>query len=154
MKKTALDYALIVIGGVILLATGVYLLATWSTIPNLVPIHFNFSGAVDQMGGKSTLWVIYAIEACLYVFCTVMTQFPKTWNNQPKSKDPVMQLKYIQTYQRMMEVLDLLLVILFAGIILFVIHGMTGLNTFFVITFVLIIFTSIFFGVKASKYNK
>ncbi|MBC8570076.1 DUF1648 domain-containing protein [Zongyangia hominis] len=64
----------------VVVLTALWMLISWSGIPDKIPTHFGFSGEVDSWGSKSSLLVFLAIEAGVYLLLTMVNRFPKIWN--------------------------------------------------------------------------
>jgi len=52
----------------------------WQHLPAKIPMHFNGSGAVDQWGPKTGLWVMPVIGVVSYLALTIIGWFPWTFN--------------------------------------------------------------------------
>ncbi len=57
-----------------------YLAATWDTIPDVVPSHFNVVGAPDIYGNKSVLLLEPVIALAMWVLLVVVRRVPGAWN--------------------------------------------------------------------------
>ena len=58
----------------------VYLIVAWSSLPDLVPGHYNAAGEVDRWDGKGILIILVAASWALLIIITVCERFPRTWN--------------------------------------------------------------------------
>lgn len=66
-------------------ALGVVLLVVatawmWPTLPDRIPMHFDFSGHVDRYGGRLELLFLPAIAVVLYVGLTFLARVPHVFN--------------------------------------------------------------------------
>ena len=64
----------------VLLFTALGLWLRWPGIPGRIPTHYGFSGEADAWGSKDSLWILWLVQAGLYLLLTVVTFFPKVWN--------------------------------------------------------------------------
>ncbi|MCX6130355.1 MAG: DUF1648 domain-containing protein, partial [Proteobacteria bacterium] len=52
----------------------------WTSMPEAIPIHFSFAGAIDGMGPKSSLFLLLCIMTSIYLLLTFLSQFPHLFN--------------------------------------------------------------------------
>ena len=62
------------------IASILYLLMEWSSLPNRVPMHYNFFGEVDKWGSKGTIFSHPIIGAVLWIGLTILEKFPHVYN--------------------------------------------------------------------------
>ena len=63
------------------LLLGFYLLLTkYASLPDTIPVHFNFKGDPDSWGSKATIWIIGAASLILYSSMTLITRAPHIFN--------------------------------------------------------------------------
>ncbi len=48
-------------------------------LPDRIPTHFDAAGDPNGWGSPSTLWLLPVLGACLYLFITVVSQFPASF---------------------------------------------------------------------------
>ena len=77
---TPLQIASLVLGGLILGVTLLWLWLRWPQIDAVIPTHFGFDGQADSWGSKNSLLPLAALDVFLYVGLTVLLFFPKIWN--------------------------------------------------------------------------
>jgi len=58
----------------------IYLIVSWSGIPDKIPQHYDFAGNITDWGSKGMLWIMPLIMLGLAVLLTVVGMFPSTWN--------------------------------------------------------------------------
>lgn len=51
-----------------------------SRLPATIPTHFNGSGAPDEYGSKSTLWMLPVIAMVVYTILTLVSRIPEKFN--------------------------------------------------------------------------
>lgn len=64
----------------VLIATLVLLLVSYSSLPEQVPTHFGWDGAPNDYGPKRHIWMLYAVDVFLWLSLVVAGHFPRTWN--------------------------------------------------------------------------
>lgn len=52
IKNSAADIIMEVLGLIMLIGTPLYLFISWPSIPDKLPMHYNFAGEIDRWGGK------------------------------------------------------------------------------------------------------
>ena len=67
MPKRIIHIVLDVLALLLLLGTIVFLIVSWTHIPDTVPTHFNAKGGIDGWGGKASLLMLPAVGVVLYV---------------------------------------------------------------------------------------
>ncbi len=94
----------------------IYLSATWSTLGEKVPTHFNFAGEVDQWGGKYLLLLFLGVILVLYVGLSVLSRLPHIYNYPCAITDDNRRRQYLLARQ-MLTGLKAELVCLFVFVI-------------------------------------
>ena len=69
---------------IILVSTILFLILTWSKIPDKVPMHYDFAGNIDRWGSKLEILILPIITWIMYVFMTIIEKFPEAWNTGVK----------------------------------------------------------------------
>lgn len=77
---TILQKIILILSIIIFIAPMIYLLATWSSIPEKIPTHFGASGEADAYGSKSSCFIIIIMYFFLDVLMLVSLFLPKIWN--------------------------------------------------------------------------
>lgn len=57
-----------------------YLLFHYSSLPAIVPIHFNLNGEADGFGSKATLFMFPAIMTIVVIGLTIVNRYPHLFN--------------------------------------------------------------------------
>ena len=63
IKTTAADMIMEIAGLVLMIGASAGILIYWPSIPDKIPMHYNFAGEIDRWGGKGELLFLLAI-AC------------------------------------------------------------------------------------------
>lgn len=80
VPPTKLIIALDVITLFILLASVVYMVTSFSALPQQIPTHFNGAGEADGFGSKNLLFILPAIGLLLFFGLTFMRKSPHSFN--------------------------------------------------------------------------
>lgn len=132
MRRTIADWILIALSIVVLVATGVYLIIAWGSIPDKIPTNFDFSGKVTSYGGKGNIIAAYVMDILVSVTLLLCAAFPKSWNVPGKAKnnpETYIAVKY------MLESMALLLA-LFFGYLLYAMAKLIVLKASVCIAFI------------------
>jgi uncharacterized membrane protein len=80
IEKTPLEIALNIISSLLFIGSVLYLLMEWPSLPNRVPMHYNFFGEVDKWGSKGIIFLHPIIGAALWIGLTILEKFPHAYN--------------------------------------------------------------------------
>ena len=80
VKKTKYDIFVEIVCLTLLIGVSIYLYLNWSSIPDMIPGHYNAMGEIDRMGSKKELVVLQIIGWLMYLILTVIGKFPQIWN--------------------------------------------------------------------------
>ena len=112
-KKHAMDTFLEILGVLIILVTFFYLAMNYQALPDSLPRHYNSEGLPDAYGGKGIVWVLPAIGLILYMVIRLITHVPSLIN-LPFKPNPEKADFYRMKYSRMIRILNVVMVGLFA----------------------------------------
>lgn len=101
----------------ILLGSIIYLIISWSTIPDTLPSHYNAKGVITNWSGKGNLLIIPIISIILYAGLTALTFFPNIWNAPVEITEKNKSFAYTNL-KTMLIVMKLILVSDFAYMII------------------------------------
>ena len=79
MKKPRLgayQSAVEILSLALVIATLAYILMSYSALPDRIAGHFNASGEVTDYTGKGVLWLLFGIEALMYIVMTALIFIP------------------------------------------------------------------------------
>lgn len=105
------DIILEIICGAALLGLWVYTLITFSSLPEIIPIHFDFQGHVDGTGSRGVVWLLPTIGSVIYVLLALVGNYPHTFN-YPVSITPENAKRQYTIALRMMRTLRLSITLL------------------------------------------
>lgn len=80
IKVTKYQKAADILALVLVAGTFLFLILSWSHIPDRIPAHYGASGVVDRWGGKGELLFCPIVSACLYALITLCERHPSIWN--------------------------------------------------------------------------
>lgn len=87
-KYSKFQLFLEIIGAAILISFFIFLVKSWSSIPERIPGHYNAAGVVDRWGNKNEILMLPIIGGILYLGLTMITFFPEIWNvPMPQSQE-------------------------------------------------------------------
>lgn len=139
---------------VILLLMNALLIAfTLPSLPDTIPIHFNFSGEADGWGNKNTLWLVFVVELPIYAMFTYLSFNSGFYRSRMTEKNLAEQYRITSKMARTVKAFILLA---FIFLTLFVLKSAQGqwqqqIPFLFLIFFGLIIPPCLYYAVKISK---
>jgi uncharacterized membrane protein len=151
---TIFDLVIEIAGLVVVLAMWIVLAAAYSGLPDLVPIHFNGLGQVDNFGGKSNIFILPAIATVMFAGMTILSRFPRVFNYPVKITENNASFQY-RNMARMVRCLNLVIVLFFGYIVFHTVLN-TGENIgawFMPFLLAFIFIPVIYFMVKSFMYR-
>lgn len=85
----------------------------FSSLPEHIPVHFNFRGEPDRFGPRSTLILLPLIAVLLYVLLTLVGNYPHTYNYPQKITEENARKQY-RLATRLVRVLKVIILLSFA----------------------------------------
>lgn len=79
MKKPRLgayQSAVEILSLALVVATLAYILVSYSALPDRIAGHFNASGEITDYTGKGVIWLLFGIEALMYIVMTALIFIP------------------------------------------------------------------------------
>ncbi len=105
------------------LAAGVALICLWGfaiyhyrSLPDTIPIHFNYKGEADNFGSKPTIWLLPGLGTGLFVMMTLVNRIPHQFNYATKITEANAVFQYTLA-QRLIRYLKLIIMCLFTFIL-------------------------------------
>ena len=93
IKLDAADKLFEAVALLCLLANVAIIAISYSALPDIIPVHFNFSGEPNQFGSKNTLWAIVAVSIFIYMLIGIISMFPESFNYPSQKEDKESQYK-------------------------------------------------------------
>ena len=129
-----MDWLLDTTGGImviLLMALPVY---TYSSLPEIIPIHFNARGIADGYGSREMIWVLPILVFLIFVGVAILADHPHLFNYLVEITKENAERQY-RMATRLLRILNLLV----AGIFLYIMYVKvalypatnTGLGVFF-----------------------
>ncbi len=113
IELTTTDKVVEILGWSVILAIWIFTIASYSSLPDTIPIHYNGAGEADGFGSKINMLVLPFISTILFVGMTIANKFPQVFNYPTKITEENALRQYINA-TRMMRFLKLVLVVLFS----------------------------------------
>lgn len=109
---TTIDFTLeaIAILGIISLCS--LAVVSYSSLPDIIPTHFNLKGQADDWGNKASIFILPGIGLLLFTGITIISKFPHIFNYPVKVTEENAFHLYTKSV-RVMRILKALIVILF-----------------------------------------
>jgi uncharacterized membrane protein len=80
LKYTKLQIGLELTALLLVVSFILFVSVQWDQLPQTIPGHFNAMGEIDRWGNKREFLILPIIGVLLYLFMTVISFFPQTWN--------------------------------------------------------------------------
>lgn len=116
IKSSAADVFMEILGLLLLAGSAVRLIVSWPSIPDRIPMHYNFAGEIDRWGGKESLIFLFGVEFLIYALITVTERFPSIWNTGVEVT-PENREKVYRTLKYMIKTIKLIVVFIFTYLI-------------------------------------
>ena len=117
--------------------------AYYAELPDTIPIHFNGKGEADGFGHKSTIWLMPGIGLALFALLTVVNRKSSNFNYPVRITPENAESQY-RLGTRMIRMLKVLIMILFAWICWAMIQGAQSENPSIGAGFIWIILGGVF----------
>ncbi len=75
-KLGAYQSAVEILSLALVVATLAYILVSYSSLPDRIAGHFNASGEITDYTGKGVIWLLFGIEALMYIIMTALIFIP------------------------------------------------------------------------------
>lgn len=69
---------LVTIAGIVV--SLILVISSWETLPEKIPMHFDFSGKVTSLGSKNGLWILSLSSIFSYFLLKIISRYPHTFN--------------------------------------------------------------------------
>ncbi len=80
LERSALQTILDVVAIAGIVANFILIIYSWKTLPEKIPVHFDFSGKVTGYGSKDTLWILSLSSIFSYFLLKIISRYPHTFN--------------------------------------------------------------------------
>lgn len=137
IKNSLADIIMEVLGLVMLIGTPLYLAIRWPSIPDKLPMHYNFAGEIDRWGGKGEVLFLVVMVWILYLMISLVEHFPSVWNTGVQVT-PENRMRVYRTLKYMVKTLKLAMTLVFTFLIFNTVAGIP-LPEWFTVVYVLLI---------------
>ena len=137
IKNSLADIIMEVLGLVMLIGTPLYLAIRWPSIPDKLPMHYNFAGEIDRWGGKGEILFLVVMVWILYLMISLVEHFPSVWNTGVQVT-PENRMRVYRTLKYMVKTLKLAMTLVFTFLIFNTVAGIP-LPEWFTVVYVLLI---------------
>lgn len=93
----------------LLIGVTAYLIFNWGSIPDKIPVHYDWEGNIDRWGNKAEVMILPIMSWFLYLLITGLQQVPLAWNTGVKITEENEERVY-RTLKYLMETLKLIVV--------------------------------------------
>lgn len=112
LKLTQTDKILEVISSIALIAFWLMAILSYSKLPDLIPIHYNGLGEVDNYAGKKSIFLLPIIGTLIFLILTFVVKYPETLNYPTKITVENAERQYANSTRRI-RFLKLLIILVF-----------------------------------------
>lgn len=151
LSLTVQDRLLEIAGWLFLILQWLVVLYYYSGLPELIPAHFNIQGQPDDTGHKDMLFFLPAISLMLYTGMTILNRYPHIFNYPGKITPQNAERQYLIA-TRLIRYLKFLVVLTFFAITLSIIltakNISTGLGSWFLPVFLMLIYIPLFAAIR------
>ena len=137
IKNSPADIIMEALGLVMLIGTPLYLVIRWPSIPDKLPMHYNFAGEIDRWGGKGEVLFLVVMVWILYLMISLVEHFPSVWNTGVQVT-PENRMRVYRTLKYMVKTLKLAMTLVFTFLIFNTVAGIP-LPEWFTVVYVLLI---------------
>ncbi|MFP7493349.1 DUF1648 domain-containing protein [Terribacillus saccharophilus] len=97
------------------IATVIFLITIWRTLPEQVPLHMGLTGHVDDWAAKESLLLLPAISLVLFILFHLLEKYPRIHNYPDRLNDQNMAAFYLNS-RKMVNKLKNICVLVFCFI--------------------------------------
>ena len=137
IKNSPADIIMEALGLVMLIGTPLYLVIRWPSIPDKLPMHYNFAGEIDRWGGKGEVLFLVVMVWILYLMISLVEHFPSVWNTGVQVTQEN-RMRVYRTLKYMVKTLKLAMTLVFTFLIFNTVAG-TPLPGWFTAVYVILI---------------
>lgn len=153
IKNSLADIIMEVLGLVMLIGTPLYLVIRWPSIPDKLPMHYNFAGEIDRWGGKGEILFLVVMVWILYLMISLVEHFPSVWNTGVQVT-PENRMRVYRTLKYMVKTLKLAMTLVFTFLIFNTVAGIPLPEWFTVVYVILIIGDLAFWLIRLYRVRK
>lgn len=110
IKLDTADKVLEAVALISVLANAAIIVISFPGLPDIIPNHFDLSGAPNHYGSKNTMWIMVAVSVFIYTITGLASMYPESFNYPSQKNDKESQYKLGAKLMRSLK----------AGILLFI----------------------------------
>ena len=150
IERNALDILETIVSLLSLVGVVVYLILTWKTIPDQIPMHYNAAGEINRWGSKSELIVLPIISWLMFGLITLIERYPSVWNTGVRITDNNRTEVY-RLLKNLIAVVKIFVLLMFGSIT--VISSLSlSLPVWYILGFIVLLFGAIaYFIVRLTR---
>lgn len=141
MKSNFFDKIMTGLAILILLASTIFVLIKWDSLPEQIPSHYNFKGQPDAYGGTGSLVFSIVIGWTMLLTMMILSKFPHLWNTGVE-RTPANAAMINRIVRDMISVMELSLAALFGYMMIVPVIGI-DMGVWFMPLFLGLIFGTI-----------
>lgn len=69
-----------ILGWLSLGITFVYIMFQWKSLPDQIPVHYDFYGEADRYGGKASILIMPIVMGIIFLILILVERYPNVWN--------------------------------------------------------------------------
>ena len=125
LNLTTSDKIIELLGWLALIGIWMLTLFNYSSLPDIIPTHYNGAGEADGFGNKLNILTLPVIASILFIGMTILNKYPHSFNYLgPITEENAHQ--YYTNSTRLIRFLKLIIVIIFGAIVFKTIHNVYG----------------------------
>ncbi len=157
IEKDTLDVFIEVIGLAFVIIMVVLPSIQYSSLPDEIPTHFGANGEADNYGDKGMIWLLPIIGVLMFIGMFMLNKYPHIFNYPSKITEENARRQYTNA-TKLIRILNTVIALVFAYITYSTINvangKQSGLGTYFLIVFLVLIFVPIIYFIINSFPKK
>ncbi len=101
-----------------------YTAASWASVPEILPTHFDWQGVADRYGSKNEFLAVMLIPIAIFGVITLLEFFPKVWN-MPVERESAAYPHVVELTHTLLLLTKIFLIVVFGSIMLGALQGRT-----------------------------
>ena len=153
LKFTTFQKVIEILTLFMLVAQILYIVISWSDLPNKIPAHYNGAGEIDRWGSKNEILFTPIMNIFLYGLITLVTFIPSMWNVPTKVVEENKEAIYKST-RSLLVLMKFEIVASFFYVSVISLKGINLGSWFTPVVIIAIFGTIIYYTVKVVKMGK
>jgi uncharacterized membrane protein len=138
LRRKKIHYIIDILCLILLISTSIYLIISWSELPEKIPGHYDAYGNIDRWGSKTEIIVMPIFAWFMFISISILERFPQVWNTGVKVTEANAYKVYSTLYD-MIITLKIILTLVFSFLIINSIH-MSNLPSIFLPVMLFLVF--------------